>query len=139
MWHLWNDSTLKEPKLNSHTHTHTTAGPTPQESKCDSELWKQWTEFKTLHVFLWSVSGNGSRSKIKKGCVCGEGGGGGANASQKKENDETMPPPHTHSPLGRLQCMARGAVFGGGHGWGAVWIPSLQADYLNRKKERAEG
>lgn len=59
LWHQWNDSPVKETELHSLT------GPTPQESKCGSELWKQWTKFKPSHVFLWSVSGNGNGSKIK--------------------------------------------------------------------------
>lgn len=83
LWHLWNDSTVKESKLHSLTQPQ---GPHRKESKCGSELWKQWTEFKNpMHVFLWSVSGSGSRSNIK-----GEGG----KCFREKENDETAAPPH---------------------------------------------
>lgn len=63
--------TVKETEL------HSLAGPTPQESKCGSELWKQWAEFKPSHVFLRSVSGNGNGSKIKGERRRGGGVGGG--------------------------------------------------------------
>lgn len=84
LWHQWNDSPVKETELHSLT------GPTPQESKCGSELWKQWTEFKPSHVFLRSVSGNGNGSKIK-----GEKRRGGW------WNPDTAPP----TPLPRMQWL----------------------------------
>lgn len=112
LWHQWNDSLVKETELHSLT------GPTPQESKCGSELWKQWTKFKPSHVFLRSVSGNGNGSKIK--------------GEKRRGDDETLTPPPDTTP--RNAMIARGAVF---FSWvGSVWVPRRGADYLTKKKER---
>lgn len=124
LWHLWNDSSERIQVALARI----TAGPAPQESKCGSELWKQWTEFKPLHVFLWSVSGNGSRSKIKRR--------GGPPASEKKGNDETVAPPGKNAMYGTW-CRV------GGHGWGLlgfqVWWLTLSSQEKEGKRERGGG
>lgn len=104
----------------------------PRKSKCGNELWKQWTEFKPRHVFLWRVSGNGSRPKIKKK----KAGEGGLMLQRKKGNDETVaPPPPTHP---WEECYGWHVVQSRGSGVGSAWIPSLRADYFSSQEREGE-
>lgn len=61
LWHLWNDSTVKESKLPrlTHNHRHHSAGLNVAVG------FGNGTACSTKHVLLRSVSGNGSRAKIK--------------------------------------------------------------------------
>lgn len=61
LWHLWNDSTVKESKLHSLTlsHRHHTTGLNVAMG------FGNCTACSPKHVLLRSVSGNGSKAKIK--------------------------------------------------------------------------
>lgn len=113
---------IARPKNSKCTRSHSHRGPAPQrESKSGwVSFWKLWTEFKKkkggkkkekrtarMHVFLWSVSGNGNRSNIQ--------GKEGEEEGEEEAGDETVATPSSLPAAfqGRMQCMAHGVGMGG--------------------------
>lgn len=106
LWHLWNDSTVKESKLHplTHSHRHRTTGLNVAVG------FGNGTACSARHVLLHRVSGNGSEIEIK--------------SRQEQHFWEKMNYP---TPLRSMWCEAHGAgLFGGVEQYKRVGLPEFQ-------------